>query len=507
MTSRAYVWLPSNGGTWSLASDWNDTTDGIDPSLTAPGAQDSVMVTGAAGALVQTIVGPGAAATAMFAGNTHLSGSFTFGTLVSGVGGAGGLLEIQAGDVLTSSTASIASGSLLAGGSVAVAGTLSMGTVTGAGATLYVTSGGSVRSAALFLGNGSDVITIDPSSTVEVGHAGGAAAGALTIDAGSALTGQGSANAYGAVVNNGLVVAQGGTLSLGALTGTGTLDIAAGATLKLNGATGAGQSVAFTGALATLAIATQFDVPSATISGFLAGDAIDMLGSPITGASYVAGANNTGVLTLTYGGQTAARLTLAGNYAGEVFLPSSDGAGGTDITVAPAVSSTGGPSPGTSTPDSYVWTAANAGAWNVAANWQDISVGSGAAAIAPGIHDIVAITGSTSDFLVIAGPGNASALSIAGAVALSGAINTGTLAIGLAGNLSGGAVSGLLDLVSGAVLHTTAATVGDGGLTVSGQGASLAVAGTLVLGGAPAGVGLPAASLSAAEGLRLPLPA
>ena len=504
MASRSYVWLPSNGGTWSLASDWNDTTDGIDPSLTAPGAQDSVMVTGAAGAVVQTIAGPGAAAIAMFAGNTHLSGSFAFGTLVAGVGGAGGLLEVQTGDVLSASTATLASGSLLAGGgSVSIAGTLSAGSATGAGATLYVTSGGSVRSAALFLGNGADVLTIDASSRVEVGQAGSAAAGALTIDAGSALTGQGNANAYGAVVNNGLVVAQGGTLSLGALTGTGTLDIAAGATLKLNGATGAGQSVAFTGALATLAIATEFDAPPATVSGFLAGDAIDMLGSPITGASFTAGTNNTGVLTLTYGGQIAARLTLAGNYAGDVFLPSSDGAGGTDITVAPAAGSSGGPSPGTSTPDSYVWTAAAAGAWNVAANWQDVTAGSGAAAIAPGVHDSVAITGGSSDFLVVAGPGNASTLSIAGAVALSGAINSSTLTVGAAGNLAGGAVSGLLDLTAGAVLRTTAAVAGDGGITVSGQGASLAVAGTLVLGGAPAGVGLPETSLSASEGAQI----
>jgi hypothetical protein len=302
------------------------------------------------------------------------------------------------------------------------------------------------------------------------------------------------------VVDNGLVTAEGGTLSLGALSGAGTLAIDAGATLLLNGQTGGGQSVDFAGGLATLAIATEFDAPSGAIAGFAPGDAIDMLGSPISAATYTSTGGTTGILTLSYGGQTADTLHLAGNYAGDVFLPSSDGAGGTDITVAPAVVSTGGPSPGTASPDDYVWTAAGAGAWNVAANWQDVTAGQSPAAIAPGVNDLVSIAGGANAFLVVAGPGNAASLAVAGALALSGATDIGTLAVGEGGNLSGGAVPAVLDLVPGAVMQAQAATVADGGIDVSGQGASLGVAGTLLLGGGPLGVGLPVASLSASEG-------
>jgi hypothetical protein len=502
MTSRSYVWLSSTGGTWSLASDWNDLTDHIDPSLTAPGAQDSVTVAGPSGTSVQTIAGPGAAALALFSGNTQLSGAYGFGTLVLGAAGAGGLLEILGGDALSAGTATIDTGSLLTGGgTVSVAGSLTLGSASAGGAaTLYASGGGVVQTAALFLGAVSSAITVDATSSVEVGTAGNAAAGALTVDAGASLAGEGDANAYGTMVNNGRVTAEGGTLSLGSLSGAGSLAIGGGATLVLNGQTGGGQSVDFAGALATLAIATEFDAPSGAITGFAAGDTIDMLGSPISAAAYTSTGQTTGILTLSYGGQTADTLHLVGNYAGDVFLPSSDGTGGTDITVAPAVVSTGGPSPGTASPDAYVWRAAGAGAWNVAANWQDVTAGQSPASIAPGVHDLVSITGGTNAFLVVAGPGNASSLSVAGALALSGDTNIGTLAVGQGGNLSGGAVPAVLDLVPGAVMQAQVAAVADGGIDVSGSGASLGVSGTLVLGGGPLGIGLPVASLSASEG-------
>ena len=38
MTARSFVWLSLQGGAWSLASNWADTTDGTSPSLLAPGA-------------------------------------------------------------------------------------------------------------------------------------------------------------------------------------------------------------------------------------------------------------------------------------------------------------------------------------------------------------------------------------------------------------------------------------------------------------------------------------
>ncbi len=84
MTSRSFAWLATDGGVWALPSNWNDLTDGIDPSQIAPGAQDSVSVLGESGAGIGIITGPGSALFAAFAGNDGLSGIFGFGTLTLG---------------------------------------------------------------------------------------------------------------------------------------------------------------------------------------------------------------------------------------------------------------------------------------------------------------------------------------------------------------------------------------------------------------------------------------
>ncbi len=499
MVSRAFTWLATGGGSWSLASNWDDVTDGIDPSLITPGPQDSVSVTGPGGTSIQTITGQGAVLAAAFAGNTALAGNFAMSTLTLGVNGAGGLLEVTSGSV-DGGTLGIGSGSVIAsgGGVLSVSGQISLGgSLTGAAAcNLDATSGGEIMAGTLVLGASTAALYVDPDSSLEVGTLGGAAPGTLTIDAGATLSGLGDANAYGAVANNGTILASGGALMLGALTGTGTLGIGAGAVLDLNGATGAGQSVQFAGSQATLAIVTEFDAPQGTISLFAPGDAIDMLGSPISAATYQWESPNLGLLTLWYGNQVADTLTLAGNYSGDVFLTAGDGGFGTLITVAPETGGTGNASKGTVNPDQYQWVGTGSGNWASRFNWTDLTTGANPAGIAPGVNNLVSIdVADAGSFTVIAGPANAAALSLAGDVALAGAFSIGSLTVGSATGLA----AATLDLLPGTVLATPNAAIQYGEISVSGS-AQLAVAGTLVLGGGATGVGLPTTDLSVTAG-------
>ena len=501
MTARSFVWLSIGGGAWGLASNWADTTDGADPSSVAPGAQDSVTVAGPTGASVQTITGPGQAAAALFTGNTLLSGNFSIAALTLGQASAGGLLELAAGTALQSGTAAILSGSLVAGAgsSFSVSGTLSLGSSAGLAAACNVTGGGSVSVMSLFLASAGDSIYVDPASILEVGGSGQGQAGQLTIDAAGVLAGVGNANAYGTVANNGTIAAQGGTLAVGALSGTGSLVIDDSATLVLEGVCTAGQSVTFTGANATLALRAEYDAPSGTLNGFSAGDAIDVLGSLISQASFQANGSQGGTLTLFYGSQVAATLLLAGSYAGEVFLTGGDGAGGTLITLASAAKGGSTPSPGTSTPDLYSWTGGqNSGRWSAAANWADTTRSQNPAGVAPGANNFVTIAVSQDAFTVIGGPGNAAALGITGEVALTGAYNTSMLTVGSTAGTSD--TAGALDLLAGATLAATGVAVSDGVLSVSGSLASLAVSGTFLLGGTPFGTGLPMTMLDVTAG-------
>jgi hypothetical protein len=87
-----------------------------------------------------------------------------------------------------------------------------------------------------------------------------------------------------AVVNNGVIAAAGGTLTLSqAASGTGTLQVDAGATLKLS-AVSHGETVRFSGANGVLGLAPVSFL--GTIAGFAAGDTIDMSGVHAISASF-----------------------------------------------------------------------------------------------------------------------------------------------------------------------------------------------------------------------------
>jgi fibronectin-binding autotransporter adhesin len=502
MVSRSYSWLATNGGAWSLASNWDDITDGIDPSLTAPGAQDNVTISGATGNAVTALAGPGNALAAALFNNVSLGGSFAFGSMSLGADGNGGLLAISAASTVSAGTATILSGSVFTSGtsaSLTVAGTLTLGnTAIGASTcNLNATNGGRVQLGALMLGQAASALYIDADSAIEIGTTGGARLNALTIDAGAQVTGIGNLNGYGNIINNGTITASGGDLLLGTLTGQGTLSIAAGAAITLNGTTGSGQSVIFAGQQTTLAIATEFDQPQGAVSGFTAGDAIDMLGDPISAATYAMTGQNTGILTLFYGNQVADTLTLLGNYAGQVFLTAGDGAGGTLITVSPETGGGGTVSGGTAGPDQYLWTVSGSGNWTRAANWQDLTSGANPAKIAPGVHDLVTIAASQSgSFTVIAGPADAASLSVTGDLAMTGTYAIGSLVLGQNGNAG---IPATLDLLPNSIMTAGGVAIVDGELSISGS-TQLAVAGTITMGGGQSGIGLPVTELAISAG-------
>ena len=268
------------------------------------------------------MTGGGLAGWAAFAGNTQLVGAYAFGTLSLGSAGGGGLLQLGAGTSVSSSSATLASGSLLAGhgSALTVSGTLSLGTQGVAGASLTSTGGSDADVLALVLNNAADSIYVDPTSIVEVGGAG----------TGSGRPADHRRRRYPvrprrrqplrrrrqcrhAVRRRRHAVGRRAERHghpadrPGRHAGAGT------------GCAAPAQTVAFAGQGATLALNEEAWAPAGTLTGFATGDAIDVRGSAISSATYAATGSGIGVLTLFYGAQVAAQLTLAGSYAGRAF--------------------------------------------------------------------------------------------------------------------------------------------------------------------------------------------
>ena len=159
------------------------------------------------------------------------------------------------------------------------------------------------------------------------------AAGSVAINAGAALSGSGSGTATGTITDNGTIEASGGLLTLsGTVGGTGLLQIDVGATLDVNSAS-AGETISFLGDTGTL-VDHQVGTIGAAISGFVAGDTIDL--RSLTFAAGAAATIAGGVLTVT-SGATSETLNLTGFSNGTIFSVAADASGiGTDITIGAA---------------------------------------------------------------------------------------------------------------------------------------------------------------------------
>ncbi len=175
----------------------------------------------------------------------------------------------------------------------------------------------------------------------------------LTISKGAqfTLTGSGVISASTESLGvNGLLSVSGKLLAHGSLFGAGTVALRAGGMAEVDQSTASTLTLAFRGATATLDLAAPSTF-AATIAGFAASDAIDLLN--ITATSAVLGPGDT--LMITNGSTAVATLQLSGNYTGDTFATASDGHGGTSITVA---SGGGAASPGAAPRTPHVFIAA-----------------------------------------------------------------------------------------------------------------------------------------------------
>ena len=486
----AKTWRRIGDGVWAVDANWSPAA--------APTASDDVTLTGPSAPAAQTITGPGASASLAVLGSTVLRGSFSTGALRQGTLAAPGSLGLVSGATLDAATLAIVSGTLSlagAGTRATFAGAATLGGTAGTGAyaaAITVTGGAALRTGPLALlpADSQDRITVDATSSFEVGSLGNAAAGTLTVDPGQTLSGAGSIAA--AIRNDGTIIAQSGTLTLAGgsvagatLTGTGRYEVAAGATLAL--ATAATGTVSFTGAGATLILSTAATsagtriAATGRISGYDPSDviAISSVNLPISAVTWSAA---TGQLAFASGSTQLGSIALAGDYTGYAFqvTPNGQSSALSNVVLAPVGSGT--QAPGTTTPDAYVWRSIGSGAWNAAGNWTDTSTASTPAGIAPGTNNAVTLQGPAANtYQVVTGPGAAASLVALGRSSLAGAVAAGPVTIGST------TTAGALNIAVGASLSASALTILNGPLQVTGPGARLSVAGALTIGGTLAG--------------------
>jgi hypothetical protein len=240
-------------------------------------------------------------------GNTlSLTGTSTLGATVNGAGTVSltnaTLSGLTVGGTLTLNDA----------GTVLQTGQITLGDTASNAATMSIASGASYTiNANVGIGIGtSQLSAIDDSG--------------LLIKTG----GTGTSKIAVTVVDNGHIEASTGTLDLvQAVTGSGALQVDTGATLEFGSSAAGTLGMTFNGANATLALASPANF-AATIAGFAASDAIDLLLIKATAAVL----ENGDQLLITNGANTVATLQLSGSYTGYTFNAVSDGHGGTDIT-------------------------------------------------------------------------------------------------------------------------------------------------------------------------------
>jgi hypothetical protein len=259
---------------------------------------------------------------------------FADGGTVTSVGGA--LAFSATGDVFkgavggeeidfTGGSDLLAAGSNLTAGTVALSG----GAVVTENAALTFAGALTETSATLTLAG--KTLTFGGTATLGAGAAVNgtgrlALAGTGTL-AGSA--GSGEAVVGVGITDSGRIEAAAGRLDLTqALTGAGAMAIDADATLEVDGAAVRPLTATFAGSGATLSLGAVARFAS-VIAGFATGDVIELIKTAATAATLETGDR----LLITDDGQTVATLKLSGNYAGDAFAVTMDGAGDAKVTL------------------------------------------------------------------------------------------------------------------------------------------------------------------------------
>ncbi|MBV9249939.1 MAG: hypothetical protein JO227_11925, partial [Acetobacteraceae bacterium] len=309
-----FVWIGSGSGDWNTPANWKDITTGANPASVVAGAADNVIFNSS----TQAITGTGDSASLTFSGDNAVGGHLTTGSL-SVNGASGSTLDINAGASVTAATAS-----LNGGDSINVAGNGARLTVTGAltvNGSLAATNHGMIQLGSVSLGDGlaPAAISTDSTSSIEIGTAGSAAAGAVTVDSGAtltssagssttiignvvdygtlSLTNHGSLDIIGTLSGGGQVqigngtflYAAGGASTPSLATGSLTVSLGRGSGLELGAAIDAGNTIAFTGSWSQLtlhATATGSFDDAATITGFDQTETILLQGGTVTSVAY-----------------------------------------------------------------------------------------------------------------------------------------------------------------------------------------------------------------------------
>jgi hypothetical protein len=287
-------------------------------------------------------------------------GTVSSSTFAVGAGGTGTLALSNGSNV----TVGAAEATVVGAGTVTNTGTFLVGGASGGGAGLVTiggnaaleVDGGSMIGGAVGAGSGSVVVGQAPADTalfamtgsLIIGATGAVSLGgasdtlrasAVSVAAGGSLSGLGTLSGDGGgngtvmladVTNDGRITAAGGTLLVYAtVAGSGTLVVQADASLTLQAAVGSGQTLTFRPAAEAMLDAVG--AFQGTVTGFTAGDVLDVASTDATGALWTAG-----ILTLTTAGAPIT-LHVAGNYATDAFTVAPDDLGGTDVTIAPVL--------------------------------------------------------------------------------------------------------------------------------------------------------------------------
>jgi hypothetical protein len=416
---NTYVWIGTTGSAWDAPADWNDTTTGT-TGISAPGRGDTASIAGGEGNQTLTVTGGGAAASLSVTNQVSLLGDYRFdalhvtgfaSTLEVGSPDAGAPTTVRVSTLQMSGPGGFATGLDVTQSQLFVSGRLSLQ------GTLAVTVGADVRIGSLVMTDPGALsgcyVSVDSTSTLEIGTAGGAAAGYITVDAGATLSGSGGLDAP--VVNNGVIAANGELVLSDDVTGSGELKIAARSDMIVAAAV-SGQTIDFAGPESRLDV-TGFSTvlngpgwlaPGTTITGFVAGDIIAFRDAIISASlTSIPGGES---LRLTDADEQVEQLTLVGATDATRYLLLTV-EGGTLVLAVPTDSGKGRPSAGTARRDAYVWSGGVGSNWKSAGNWQD-TTRSGTASIAPGRHDDVTITSLDYSPTVITGVGEADTLTL-----------------------------------------------------------------------------------------------
>jgi len=343
---KSYTWVGADGGSWNIASNWDD---GSGQSTGSPGDTDFAQfvsfngkVTGALAAQF-LFVGPGSSLT--FGGSGFFS-QITVGQDANANVGAASI-TISAGNVVSATLLNLGSvlggnGTLIAAGIFSTSGGIIMDQ-TGLAGTIIAQNGGQIFDGASLTMPAGGTVQIGSSGQMVIGSAsGGGTNGALTINSCFALSGEGTI--AGNVIVNGKVETFNAGLPANTLTitgnvaGTGQVNVVQ--EMDINGAIGSGVAITLAsngGANKGLLQLLQPAQDQGALGTMSTTSTIRLSGLNFNQASWAPG-----FLTVSGASGTLA-LPTSGDHAFQSFTASPNGMGGTDIVVGLSSSFTDDP--------------------------------------------------------------------------------------------------------------------------------------------------------------------